>query len=804
LPLAVFWLALLLSAWRADRQTRTRAFATRSADNRPRTIDGSSITHDQLPVTLRALVLFSFSALLAFAPLALYFLLHPEDFLNRAGQVVPRAGEGALLLDGVRRALEMVFLRGEPYDRFNLPGLPLFGPVAGFFFVLGLLVTFRNALRPASAGNTHQSPVTSYQFHLIRATELMLLVWLPALLIPTALSVHDVYPSNVRAFGLIPLLFVFPARGLLALYRWIQQRLPDPLIPYPYPLLVVTLLALGGGAYTTGRQYFVEWANLPNQRQNNDADLTGIAAYLNDLNLTTHSVYRSVYVSSIHYRHPTLAYLARDFGAINWLTGGTSLAVPGQGAALYAFARSAPPPPEWIAGWGPYLAAAPPDPDNVPSFRIFSFAPGQSPPLPAFKPLDENFGNVLTLTGYDVAPKADQVFLDVQWRVENVPAAGDFLPYARLADDAVSATYWAQSGGFSYPSEQWQPGDTVLARLAVALPPGLPPGDYTFKVGFFSTGTGASLPRLGPDGAYAGDRAPLPSMSLPGRLDAGLEALLADEAAAFTPPASQSGLDAAPALLGYHLNTLTPRQGERVLLTLYWHAAAPPATAGPLTLSLGGQPLFTSDAAGGPLPISQLTTGQVLVDRYTLIVPGDLEPGRAELFVSLPGAGGAALASLDVQTVDRVFDPPPVASPSGASFRDPATGDPLLALHGYTLSPGGAGAPTTLSLIWQAGTQNDETLVVPKPVRSLPDYTVFVHALDSTGQLVAQRDSHPRGGSYPTSLWQPDEYVADDYAFDLPPGGYHFVLGLYLAETGERLRLADGLTALELPEIRVP
>jgi hypothetical protein len=607
------------------------------------------------------------------------------------------------------------------------------------------------------------------------------------MLIPTALAVHDVFPSNVRAFGLIPLLFVFPARGLLAAFRWVQRRLPGPLIPFPYPLLIVTLLVLAGGAFTTGRQYFGLWANLPAQRQNNDADLTGIAAYLNERDLDG----ASLYVSSIHYRHPTLAYLARDFGLINWLTGGTSLAVPAQGAALYAFARSAPPPAEWIAAWAPYLAAAPLDPDNVPSFRVYRFAPGQTPPLPSFQPLGENFGNLVTLTGYRLSPEAAQVIVDLRWRVDNAPAAGDFMPYIRLAENPESSASWAQSGGFSYPSEQWQPGDTVLTRHVIALPAGLPPGDYTMKVGFYSAGADASLPRLAPGGAYAGERAPLPFVRLPGRLDAGLAALRAENA--ITPPAEHGGLDSAPALLGYQVNTATPRQGERLLLTLFWQAAGSPAGTGPVQVRLGDQLLSESHPVHGTFPLDRLVPDQVLVDRYDLRVPASFAPGAAPLGVAVPGAGSATLAVLEVQAVARHYDSPAVATLSGVTFHDPATAAPLLSLHGYTLAPGSAGAATTLTLAWQA----------QAPMAQ--DYTVFVHVLDALGQTVAQRDSLPRAGAYPTSLWEPGEFILDDYAFEVPPGAYHIAVGLYLAETGERLqlvrRLADEivLDALQVP-----
>jgi hypothetical protein len=44
---------------------------------------------------------------------------------------------------------------------------------------------------------------------------------------------------------------------------------------------------------------------------------------------------------------------------------------------------------------------------------------------------------------------------------------------------------------------------------------------------------------------------------------------------------------------------------------------------------------------------------------------------------------------------------------------------------------------------------------------SLRPYTVFVHALNGDGQLVAQHDSPPMMGSYPTSLWDAGELIED-------------------------------------------
>ncbi len=744
LPLAVFWLAVLVQAARAQRVERgafTRALA------------GFGV--------------FTLTAAAAFAPLGVYFWQHPEDFFNRAAQVAPQAGEGALLLQGFRRAFEMLFINGEPYDRYNLPGLPLFGQVLGAAFVLGWLITLWQVLRWPKPGLRAGAGW---------AAAVLLLIWVPLMLLPTALSVHDIFPSNIRAFGLVPLLFVFPARGVLAAYRWVQQRLPGPLLPVAYPQAVIALAVLAAGVYTTGSSYFNVWAALPSQRQNNDADLTGIAAYLN---AQTELAGTAVYVSSIHYRHPTLAYLARDFDQLRWLTGGTSLAVPAHGPALYALARSAPLPAAWTAAWEPALAAAPLDPDYQPSYRIYRFAEGAAVPLPAFAPLDENFGNVLRLTGYQLLPEAAQLLVDVRWQVDNLPAAGDYLPYARLVD--AWGQPWSQSGGFNYPSEMWQVGDTLLVRLAIPLPAGLPPGDYTVKIGVYSEGSAASLPRLTATGAYAGDRAPLPPLTLPGNLAAGPETLREEQGV--TAPATAA---LAPALLGYAVNTPTPRQGERLLLTLFWQAGV----AGPVHVRLGDTLLYEGDPAHGTLPLAGLAPGDALVDRYDLRVPADFPAGPADLTITA-GPATATLAALDVQAVNRVYEPPAVAVPSEAVLSDPS-GAPLIALTGYTLTPGAAGAATTLALAWQA--------LAPLA----DDYTVFVHIRDAAGQTVAQQDAQPQAGAYPTSLWQSQEYVRDDYTFDLPPGDYTVALGLYLPETGTRLAVGAGeADAVVLPAFTV-
>ncbi|MFQ6000038.1 MAG: ArnT family glycosyltransferase [Anaerolineae bacterium] len=108
-----------------------------------------------------------------------------------------------------------------------------------------------------------------------------------------------------------------------------------------------------------------------------------------------------------------------------------------------------------------------------------------------------------------------------------------------------------------------------------------------------------------------------------------------------------------------------------------------------------------------------------------------------------------------------------------------------LGLLGYSLidqevEPGGV---VRLVLYWEA----------KKGIEG--DYKVFIHLVDERGQLVAQRDSQPQGGSKPTSGWEAGEEVEDHYGVwvseGVAPGEYELVVGIYEPESGERLLIVD-------------
>ena len=123
----------------------------------------------------------------------------------------------------------------------------------------------------------------------------------------------------------------------------------------------------------------------------------------------------------------------------------------------------------------------------------------------------------------------------------------------------------------------------------------------------------------------------------------------------------------------------------------------------------------------------------------------------------------------------------PKQAPEGfAQSTDYLLGD-LIRLRGYTLltPQPRSGEIVQLILVWEA--------VVPIERR----YKVFVHVVDSRGNIVGQRDSEPGDGRRLTSGWQPGESVVDNYGILVqaatPPGSHLLRVGLYDLETGQRL-----------------
>ncbi len=703
---------------------------------------------DRRRARLGQIAIFIVVAALTLAPLAYYWLTHPGSFVTRAEQVA--ASNWAEAWHGVLDCLGIFFVEGDPYIRFNLPFRPLFDPVTATFFLVGIGVVILGLKSRATGASWLAACV-------------FLLVYLPVMLLPSALATGEITPSNLRTVGLLPFIYVFPALGLSAVVSLVHRFLPVKRLTFDICHLISAIVLLAVLAPITAFAYFGDWAISPALYYAADGDLADVGAYLNQADLAA----TTPYVASLHYRHPTLAFVARDYAYVRWLTGGGTVVLPAEGDALLILPRSASQHLEWVISMLPEdaLVAAPSGPDGGPAFHAFRV--GADDGLAPTRPLAANLAHAALVLGYDVVgqPRAgESVDVAVWWRVLNPPAEGDYSPVARLVDSWGSV--WGEDAPFHYPSEQWTTGEVIVDLVSISVPPEVPPGDHVVRFSLYSPSADRLLPVLDDAGRYAGtyvempvhlERAAAPAdpgaLGIRDRLDAGVDGLT---------------------LLGANLDTSTARPGEPILLTLYWRADGSPLPDRDVTLTLGDAVLYTGAPVHGSYPFSEWAAGEVVADHYAPRLPRDLREGAYPLRLRIDGRS-FGLGTVVVQVADRTFEAPPVAHPLGVALGD------QVELLGYDLS-GETAAPgetLTLTLYWRALAEMDES------------YTVFTHLVAPDGSMTGQRDNPPVGGSYPTNLWLTGEVVTDVYEIAISasaaPGEHLLEVGMYVAETGTRL-----------------
>ncbi len=698
---------------------------------------------------LTQLALFFGAALLVLLPLLLYFLANPDAFWVRIGQVAPDANMARLTLqDSIIKSLSMFFLKGDPFWRFNLPERPLFNWFWGGLLVVGWLVAVWRWRR--------------FPYAWQRSALTILIVAPLVMLLPTALATGEIVPSNLRAIGLIPFIFFLPAIGVVILLHDLEKRFHFP--PVTFAVLFIGLLVLLSGGLSTWQAYYETWASAPTLLYEADGDLAAVAQFLDETNLAD----KTLYVAAPHYQHPTVAFLSRNYDAVKWLPQSQALVFPADGGALIVYPYNSPAP-----GWArPYLETADSVTTGEPEDAFSAYTFDKTPPISLEQTTDVNFGDVISLRGYDVQPESGQNTLPLMllWQVENI-AAADFAPFMHLEDEWGQR--WSQVETFAYPAAQWTPGETILQQAALPLPPGLPPGNYQLRVGLFDSATNSRLPRLDEDGRFAGDSLVIENVTLSG----------APLPAAIPTPPFEVGETVRPGLrlVGYERGPLTVATGAPFGVALWWQARENlPHMELEFVLrdSAGnGRVVHTSQPVHNAYPFEAWRPPEFIIDRQTLRLPDDMPTGDFRLQLHINEAGepiySTDLGPIEVQQTERRFTLPETANSLDAIFGDE------IGLRGYDLAENDAGI-YELTLVWQAlGAPTD-------------DYIVFVHALNPDGTCcVWQQDVTPLQNQYPTSRWLPGEVVVDPYRIDLPaglpPDEYPIEVGLYIGATGQRL-----------------
>ncbi len=790
---------------------------------------------------LSQIAIFAVPAAIVFAPLGFYFLTHPQAFSVRVGQVSlfnPELNQGDVLgtfWRAARLAFGMISLRGEPLWRFNVPGKPVFSWPLSVFLLLGLALSLVKLVRSRNG--------------LERTFHFLMLIWLPVMLLPSILAVKEV-PSALRSVGLIPLLFLLPAQGLWKSTRWLGGLIPirvklrgisclsglhghevavlqssrpmnraqEPrlrggsfvavalhatagLAPFAVTravlLFIALILLLGLSSFVTFRDYFVHWAKAAPVYYDNDGDLADAARYLNELDTVDD---KDIFVSSIYYRHPTLAFLARSYDRIKWLVGQQTVVFPTgtDKSTLYVFPHSARPDEALLEEFFPpdALIKEALGPDGKPAFTAYLFDPEQLPEISPQEPRSVNLGNTLEFLGYDIfhairnTQYASRFTFHFYWRVLQPADRDDYSVFVHLLDQW--GFRWGEEGFFDYPSAQWSPGDVIVNRKEIDVEPGAPPGEYEVLVGVYSASLDSRLPRLDAKGQVVGT-----TISLgPVMVNKPQKPPVAESLAIQNP--QQEDLGGRVTFLGYDRDGDAVRLGESVYLALYWQAQRDLDEDYDVVIGLrgtGGEvwPLWADRPVHGTYSTTNWTAGEVIKDRYGLTIDQDVPAGDYELklmllnrvtyepLIASNGLPTISLGHLRVEAWERQFAVPAIQHPLEVNLGNEVE------LLGYDLDRTSAkpGDSLHLTLYWRSLEAMDES------------YTVFTHLLDGESRVWGQKDNVPQSGAYPTTLWVEGEVVADEYEIvvkpDAPPGQYIIEVGMYLPQSGQRLPVLDEL-----------
>ncbi|MDH7488000.1 MAG: glycosyltransferase family 39 protein [Anaerolineae bacterium] len=449
------------------------------------------------PVRWRHLLVFAVAALVVLAPLAAYVGTHWDSFSARAGQVSvfnPAINGGDLWGTLARHAVGiagMFNVRGDFIPRHNVPLRPVFDPLLGAVFLLGVIVA---AVRRSDADR-------------------LALAWVGVMLLPTLLA--EDAPHFLRGVGILPVLFVFPALGL----HWLGETLARRTSRRLATAVIIGLL-VGGLAFTV-RDYFMRYARDPSTAYAFEAGPAQLAAETNayvgagwqggwTATSGAGAGDRTVYLARrLWDSWPSLRFLLADADAVRVLGGGEP-APPTYRVRLvvwpyepYADSLRLLPIGSAIQVMrGPLergdLEAEP----RLVSITIDARPASELAALPIMP--GAVVGEMFRLAGAALVPADDDLTVTLHWQALNTTDV-NYMIFVHVVQPGQPLTTGdgPACGGY-YPTHFWRAGDWIVDERVVQLPRPFDPAQDQVIVGMYDLET---LQRLSVvrDGTPSGD-----------------------------------------------------------------------------------------------------------------------------------------------------------------------------------------------------------------------------------------------------------------------------------------------------------
>ncbi len=427
----------------------------------------------------RGLLLLGICACIVASPLLIYAFRHLDTFLERSAQVSifnPDINQGNLagtVLRQVLKTLGMFNWRGDFIPRHNLPYRPVFDLPMGLLFLLGLLVCLSRAARQQEYA-------------------LLLTSW-AVMLLPTVLA--EGAPHFLRAVGVLPILFVFPAVGCRSVWQAVSNRSSR------WVATMVLVLLASFSLYTTVNDYFVRHVRSEAVYYNFETGAGELAAQINGFLGTG---WRPGTEQSVSSSMPSLQHhlyldeqLWRDWTSLRYLVPETA------GLALLGSAPSPTASTDEVrvvvwpyADYSSYLAMLPRNHlisvwegplergDLEKEARLLCLTYDARPAGRVPSNVQEHFEQGIELVGYEWGDAPTGSLLRLFWRA-GAELDKDYSVFVHLRRDNQTV---AQSDSYPaaghYPTHLWRPGDIVADdhRLTATATPG---EGYSLAVGLY-------------------------------------------------------------------------------------------------------------------------------------------------------------------------------------------------------------------------------------------------------------------------------------------------------------------------------
>jgi len=541
------------------------------------------------------------------------------------------------------------------------------------------------------------------------------------------------------------------------------------------------LLAAFGGIHA----YFVTWTNNPEVRLIQRADLAAAARWLDEHQGSARALVSAEFANDLD--RGAFNLVARHPNRAQFFHGADTFVLPARTNAYIVNPRSGPA-HESLAKQ--FLTGAPVFEtklaDGTPEVQIYELTEDEIQILRTTRGMNTvaqtQDGQIAIRDAFlPRGAKTGEVINGELWweiRSPQVTDADGLMWVAALQDKQNYS--WSEISTLGYTPSQWQTDDLVVSRLPLQIPVDAPPQLFGLNIALTSNHGALALAQNGQAaasfvrlGEAQVERGPVPAskpdleVRYPSKAKFGDLQLL--------------GSDAVGEIAA----------GDTWRLVLFWQANAKISSNYKLRLvaaTAEGQEITRQEETlVDEYPTKRWRAGEYVRSIHDLQIPEDAPRGKAIIRVSLwtpdgkpvGRADGAPIAGIEIGGRAHIFEKPRPQSGYAARFGD------AIEMIGYDLPQKNfrAGEPFRVTLYWHA----------LKPAAKA--YTVFVHVLDANGRVIGQKDAPPLDGAAPTDSWQPNEYIADAYAFDVAPnalkGAASLEIGFYDGVTGNRLPVSD-------------